>query len=153
MPDFWLEDWWTKPANAADFLEVEIFRREDPDFGVVDDWASGVDDYHVVKVPLPIARVLLDCARRGVPRKRGRQPDSFLRNSRKETFALLARLYKDKLVRDRRMNATEAELEAAEKFAHLLYRVHRINIAPSTLGRLMQRFDADATAVWYCRSH
>ena len=20
MPDFWLEEWWTKPANAADFL-------------------------------------------------------------------------------------------------------------------------------------
>ena len=33
MPD--LEEWWTKPANAADFLEVEIIRREDPDFGVV----------------------------------------------------------------------------------------------------------------------
>ena len=138
MPDFWLEDWWTKPANAADFLEVEIIRREDPDFGVADDWASGVDDYDVVKLPLPIARVLLDCARRGVPRKRGRQPDSFLRNSRKETFALLARLYKDKLVRNRRMTAENAEQEAAEKFAALLYRAHGINIAPPTFRRLMQ---------------
>ena len=112
---------------------------------------SGVDDYLVVKLPLSIARVLLDCARRGVPRKRGGQADSFLINSRKETFALFARLYKDKLVRDGRMNATDAEWEAAEKFAHLLGKVHRINIAPSTLRRRMQSIgpstpDADDVA-------
>ena len=38
MTDFWLEDWWTEPANAVDFLEVEIIRREDRDSGVIDDW-------------------------------------------------------------------------------------------------------------------
>ena len=130
MTDSWSEEGWTKPSKAVDFLEVEINSRQDRD-PVANFWLDGVDDYLVVKLPLSIAVVVLECARRGVPRKRGRQPDSFLISSRKETFALFARLYKDKLVRDRRMNATEAEWEAAEKFAPLLYRVHRINISPS----------------------
>ena len=150
MTDSWTAEGWTEPAKAVDLLEIEINRREERD-PEANFWLDDVDDYLVVKLPLSIARVVLDCARRGVPRKHGGRTNSFLIDLRMETFALFARLYKDKLVRDGRMNATDAEWEAATKFAHLLGRVHGINIAPPTLRRRMQSIgplkpDADDVA-------
>ena len=149
MTDSWTEEGWTEPAKAVDLLEIEINRREERD-PEANFWLDGVDDYLVVKLPLSIARVVLDCARRGVPRERGGRADSFLIDSRMETFALFARLYKDKLVRDGRMNATDAEWEAARNLLTCLAE-STINIAPSTLRRRMQSIgplkpDADDVA-------
>ena len=148
MTNSWTEEGWTEPAKAVDLLEIEINRREERD-PEANFWLDDVDDYLVVKCRYQSPALSSKCKTRRAQEAR--------RSSRQLSCRLCGRRHsrsspqQGQAVRDGRMNATDAEWEAAKKFAHLLGRVHRINIAPSTLRRRMQSIgplkpDADDVA-------
>jgi hypothetical protein len=114
--------------DAVELLEIELFRRRKP-----------YDD-PTITLPIAVWLTILAAAKAGMRKGSGRRrpPDSQWIKKNKQSIVALARRRMDQLIATGTMNATDAEEQAAKEASDVAGKRHGINLAASTIKRMMQ---------------
>jgi hypothetical protein len=117
-------------ASAVEWLELLLECDEDCN-----------DNPETVTLPREVARLVLECAKRGMRKDQGRRGVALSETNRmcQEEIIEWARERKDALrAASPDMKATEAASQAAEEASRLLRQRYSMNLSPSTIMRRME---------------
>jgi hypothetical protein len=130
-------------ASAVELLDFELFRAT-----VLTPKRTGkqIADDATVTLPIDVARLVLDCAQKGLRKGEGRGARRHTRDEQLQRQGIVAwaRQRKKRLqAADNTLTAVEAELQAAEEAQTLARKRFSIRLAADSIRRMMQRADPD----------